>query len=272
MNIKTLPANTSGRDFVVGDLHGCFDQLQRFMDFISFDPSKDRMFSVGDLVDRGPKNVECLELLRKPWFHAVRGNHEDLMIDWFTDGPTRQWWFPNGGDWFMKIQGTDTGDVVRQDLLPLVQKLPLMITVTGKFHVIHAEFLWDEHISDADLADERTFMTEAKQMSLDGDTITWGRNLFMPFYGQKPDPLDVQALKESTIAPVLTTSDVCTIFSGHTPMVGPTRIGPQINLDTMAFGTGRRPWAGLTICEPETGNFWKVTNDDIETQTLEVLL
>jgi hypothetical protein len=107
---------------------------------------------------------------------------------------------------------------------------------------------------------------------MDGDTIIWGRNMFMSFYGQKPDAMDVKILADSFIAPILQTSNVLPIFSGHTPMVGPTKIGPQINIDTMAFGTGRRPWAGLTIAEPETGNFWKVTDDDIETQTLTVLL
>ena len=45
--------NTVGRDFAVGDIHGCFTELQRGLEAIGFDPSTDRLFSVGDLVDRG---------------------------------------------------------------------------------------------------------------------------------------------------------------------------------------------------------------------------
>ena len=73
--------NELGRDFVVGDLHGCIDHFERLLDQIEFDAEKDRMFSVGDLVDRGPDSMACLRLLKEPWFHAVLGNHEDMMLD-----------------------------------------------------------------------------------------------------------------------------------------------------------------------------------------------
>ena len=75
-----LPANTVGRDFIVGDLHGCLDLLHAELARLQFEPAKDRLFSVGDLADRGPDSMGCLRLLREPWFHAVRGNHEDMLI------------------------------------------------------------------------------------------------------------------------------------------------------------------------------------------------
>jgi serine/threonine protein phosphatase 1 len=46
--------NTAGRDLIVGDIHGCFARLQVALDELGFDPERDRLFSVGDLVDRGP--------------------------------------------------------------------------------------------------------------------------------------------------------------------------------------------------------------------------
>lgn len=67
--------------FVVGDLHGCYTLLMNELDKVSFDPARDLLISVGDLVDRGAENVECLELITMPWFRAVRGNHEQMMID-----------------------------------------------------------------------------------------------------------------------------------------------------------------------------------------------
>src|SRR3546814_1363745 len=73
---RHLPANTAGRDFIVGDLHGCLDLLQVELARIAFDPTRDRLFSVGDLTDRGPDSMGCLRLLREPWFYAVHGNHE----------------------------------------------------------------------------------------------------------------------------------------------------------------------------------------------------
>lgn len=42
------------------------------------------MLSVGDLVDRGPDSIGCLKLLEAPWFHAVMGNHEQLLLNYFA--------------------------------------------------------------------------------------------------------------------------------------------------------------------------------------------
>lgn len=78
--VLRLPENTKGRDFVVGDIHGCFDILDRALASVNFNPAKDRLICVGDLVDRGPYSAKALEYLRQPWFHSVRGNHEDMFL------------------------------------------------------------------------------------------------------------------------------------------------------------------------------------------------
>jgi serine/threonine protein phosphatase 1 len=108
--VHALPANSNGRDFVVGDLHGCFDLLDRLLDHARFDPACDRLFSVGDLVDRGPDSLRSLEFLDAPWFYAVKGNHEDLLLEFFepylASGQMDYWdeivtsdlWL-NGGEW-----------------------------------------------------------------------------------------------------------------------------------------------------------------------------
>ena len=41
MLIKRISQNTAGRDFVIGDLHGCLPLLQRLMDCVNFDPAQD---------------------------------------------------------------------------------------------------------------------------------------------------------------------------------------------------------------------------------------
>ena len=79
--VQRFTQNTRGRDFVVGDLHGCFDYLRVMLEHIQFDRVTDRLFCVGDLVDRGPQSEEAIDWIAKPWFHAVRGNHEQMAID-----------------------------------------------------------------------------------------------------------------------------------------------------------------------------------------------
>lgn len=86
-------SNAHGRDYIVGDLHGCTNMLLALLDHVQFDPAADRVFSVGDLVDRGPDSEGCLALLEHPWFHAVLGNHDAMLLAWIiveTRDPRQQ--------------------------------------------------------------------------------------------------------------------------------------------------------------------------------------
>src|SRR5690554_212625 len=103
---KHLPANHVGRDFIVADLHGCLGLFLTELDRVQFDSQTDRMFCVGDLGDRGPDSMGCLRLLREPWFYAVRGNHEQMLIDYvypvvmpYSSNDASRLFFLNGGRW-----------------------------------------------------------------------------------------------------------------------------------------------------------------------------
>ena len=50
--------------YLVGDLHGCYDELQMLLDKVRFDPAVDRLYLVGDLVARGDKSLSCLRLVK----------------------------------------------------------------------------------------------------------------------------------------------------------------------------------------------------------------
>jgi serine/threonine protein phosphatase 1 len=97
---KNYTNNYLGSDYVVGDIHGCYNQLQKELDRVGFNVAIDRLFSVGDIVDRGPESFKCLELFSKGWFHPVLGNHEILMLDTIMDGEYDDMWVNNGGSWY----------------------------------------------------------------------------------------------------------------------------------------------------------------------------
>ena len=57
--------------YVVGDLHGCYEELMKELDRINFDKSRDILICVGDLIDRGKSSEKIIALLDEPWFVSV---------------------------------------------------------------------------------------------------------------------------------------------------------------------------------------------------------
>lgn len=135
--------NTQGRDFAVGDIHGYFAALRLALAHIGFDATHDRLFSVGDLVDRGPQSPEVLDWLALPWFHAIAGNHEEMTCDAITGKPgAAQFHANNGGQWLAKISPEK-----QLAVLQALQRLPLAIevaTAQGAVGLIHGDYPSDD--------------------------------------------------------------------------------------------------------------------------------
>lgn len=68
--------------YLVGDLQGCYDELQRLLEKVQFDLTQDQLYLVGDLVARGDKSLECLRFVKSLGKSAktVLGNHDLHLI------------------------------------------------------------------------------------------------------------------------------------------------------------------------------------------------
>jgi predicted phosphodiesterase len=82
--IKRLPP-CSGRTLIIGDVHGCADELKTLLE--AFSPrNEDRIIAVGDLINRGPDSLGVLELVRSHKIEPILGNHEiRLLKAWKKD-------------------------------------------------------------------------------------------------------------------------------------------------------------------------------------------
>jgi len=138
-----LPRNAKGRDLVVGDLHGHRSLLERELEQLGFDPSRDRVLSVGDLINRGPESIATLALITQPWFYAVLGNHELMLLNFLGYYASRMHskksFSAAGGEWIKEAVAKDRKAVAR--LADGIASLPVAIHVESdvSFNVTHAD-------------------------------------------------------------------------------------------------------------------------------------
>ena len=259
--LKRFKLNKLGRDFVVGDMHGCYSIFMKLLDHVQFDPTKDRVFCSGDLIDRGSENEECLRLLKNDWFAATVGNHEFFAIATMHHHPHADYWAYNDGYWatpyvnqlFRHVHDKEPllSDAAEfwYELYPLIKQMPMMITVTAKkrkkFHVMHAELDFEIFKPTDKLLLDPKFVRRAwsnEEIYGNGADGMWRRSIFV-------NHVDKQVAEFSTSA-------LSTVYSGHTPQAwNPVRKGNFVCLDTGSF-MHRKENYGITMIEHETGQAW----------------
>lgn len=158
--------------YAIGDLQGCFDDLQRLLTHIHFDDNTDFLWFTGDLVNRGPGSLQCLRFVRRLGERAVTvlGNHDLSLLA--TAAGFRK---PRSGDTLDDIlNATD-----REELLHWLRHRPLLHTDRSlRYTMVHAGLppQWD--ISDASVyANEvETVLQSDRYLELLGN-----------MYGDQPD-------------------------------------------------------------------------------------
>jgi len=206
LHVTVMP-NTLGRDFVLGDLHGMTGQLFDAMKEVVFDPAIDRIFSVGDLIDRGPNSLDAAALLLEPWFYCVRGNHEQMAIDAIKDQDDVTWHL-NGGEWSKDIPYGMLLEL-RDMLLTTPYAITLLRPDGRSVGIVHAE--WG--------GDDWSEIGQAVMNPKKVNQMLWGRDI----YREKVVNIDPTA---------------AVTIHGHTPVGRPTKLGTALFIDTAAVYGG----------------------------------
>ncbi|MCX7117883.1 MAG: symmetrical bis(5'-nucleosyl)-tetraphosphatase [Legionellales bacterium] len=159
-------------DYVIGDVQGCFDSLQRLLEVVHFDEQIDRLWFVGDLVNRGPDSLKVLRFIKQlsQTPRITLGNHDlHLLAVLFGDKPYQ------------------TGDVALQDILTADDAISLGHWLRQQSILIHDESLNVVmcHAGIAPMWD----LKKAKRLAKELEQIISGahyRDFFVHMYGNEP--------------------------------------------------------------------------------------
>lgn len=159
--------------YAVGDIQGCYTELEQLLKQIAFDPAKDQLWLVGDLVNRGSGSLEVLRLIKSMGDAAVTvlGNH-DLHLLAVAAGVA-------------ELHPSDTLDEIlaapdREDLLTWLRQ-QRMLHVHENFVLLHAGLFpaWS-------VAQAQQLAEEVEQALRGEDYVT----LLHKMYGNTPDHWD----------------------------------------------------------------------------------
>ena len=208
-----------------------FAELERALDACDFDTSRDRLFSVGDLIDRGPGSDDALAWLESGRIHAATlGNHEAMMVEalYGANEDARQrahaLWRDNGGEWWdRRERGTEELRRWRQALaaLPLAITLDTAHGPVGIVHALPCPGPWSETVRRCRDADDDGARAR----------MLWG---VLPLGEAEPRGKSARAGGEPR-----------TIIAGHFASHAPRASGRVVHIDT---GAGLdRPGARVTL-------------------------
>jgi bis(5'-nucleosyl)-tetraphosphatase (symmetrical) len=159
--------------YVVGDIQGCHTELVQLLEKLHFDPRQDRLWLVGDLINRGPDSLQVLRLVKSLGNSAITvlGNH-DLHLLAVASGVSRL----HRGDTLDEILNAPD----REELLLWLRNRPFL-HVDGDIVLVHAGLLPGWSVAQAlELAQEVESVLQG------GDYVSFLEHM----YGNKPDSWD----------------------------------------------------------------------------------
>lgn len=230
MTKSRSPLSEPHRLYVIGDIHGRADLLDRMVAGIARDldakPIEDPLtVTLGDYIDRGPNSRGVLDrLTRNPFptgFIALKGNHEALLLAFLDDPSTAIHWRRLGGLETLHSYGVDVGPLMRgRDYEKAAEALQAAMPPE------HLDFL---AALRGPLTVGRYFLCHA------------GVRPGVPLQQQSED--DLLWIRDEFLDSKTDFGKI--VVHGHTPTEEPELLPNRINVDTGAFMTGRLTCAVL---------------------------
>lgn len=218
-------SNQTGRDFICSDIHGHFSLLESYLSEVQFDKAKDRLFCLGDMIDRGDESPLVINYLNKPWFYSILGNHESMLIDAYENDndQVKQQWYRWGGEWARDLDQESLSRFY-EALVELPIAIELNLLSGAKVGLIHAELpltcRWKDVVTAVSAKGKRDNSTSSKLIY----GMLWGNG----------DIYNSEA-QYGYIKPV---EDIDHVFHGHTIISSITTCANRTFMDLGVYKTG----------------------------------
>ena len=143
------------RQFAITDIHGCLNTFQTLLDKIAFS-FEDELYLGGDFVDRGPDSKGVIDYiidLKRQGYkvHCLRGNHDQMMLDAFSNKEQNLLWMSNGGKATLKSFGVKRVQDIPEYYFDFIRDLNYYLEV-GPYILVHAglDFTKEDPLSNRD--------------------------------------------------------------------------------------------------------------------------
>lgn len=219
--IQRFTKNRLGKDYVCADIHGNRTALEEALQRVNFNSKVDRLFVMGDLIDRGSDNQYILDFFKNPFANSTRGNHEDMLLNRihvYFNGVTDvsykhavEGHEENGGRWFSDIEENKMLDI-RNQLLSLPFAIELEAE-TGAIGLVHGE---------VDSLDWSSFVDSLNNSDSQMNCI-WGRN---------QASLLKRFIKSNSNNTLRKIKGISAVVHGHTLVSRPMASSNRVFLDT----------------------------------------
>jgi serine/threonine protein phosphatase 1 len=220
------------RRIAIGDIHGCLKTFRALVENEIHLEKDDELFLIGDFIDRGPDSKGVLDyvtsLEHKGYnIRAVRGNHEEMLLESLTDERFLAGWLYNGAEATLNSFGIDTGlfvttnsvKEIHQKYIDQMECLPYYIELKD-YIIVHAGFNF--HMKEP-YGDKQT-MVWSRDMQFDAEK-TAGRSVI---HGHTPVSLDTIKQQVLQTEPGLINIDGGCVYTNY-PDLGNL---VALNLDT----------------------------------------
>ena len=163
-----------GRNIVIiGDVHGCCDELNELLDKCNAKESNKCVIYVGDLMNKGPKSAEVVRLVRETGAYCVRGNHDEVSLREWQTSCEMSAPLPEKFTWLSKLSRDD---------LRWAFELPYIVSIPSKnIIVVHAGLVPGVELDKQNLTD----LIHMRDVKYDNELSRW---LARKKVGEDSDP------------------------------------------------------------------------------------